>query len=121
MARLKDRMCSGWAKPWLDSAPLDFATIPWPSLVRQVRDNIRSLGWIVSTDGAGITRIDSGGHLRNFSVGFDNFEVLLAWLRDVHRHEAFRGCGRAHSDSSTLSVEHGRLGVDIFHEDTAKK
>lgn len=67
-------------KPWLDSAPLDFATI-------------FGLEWFCRW----------GRH--------DNFEVLLAWLRDVHRREAFRGCGRAHSDSSTLFVENRRIWV----------
>ena len=80
--------------PWLEDASLRLATKRWPALLPVTTAVLTDLGWQWDPRGCYILRRDSYGQERRFELGVDSSEILVEWLRDVHRRRMLARCGR---------------------------
>ncbi|CAE7286667.1 unnamed protein product [Symbiodinium sp. CCMP2592] len=79
---------------WIEDAPLTFVCRKWYDLLPVTNEVLRALGWWTNPAGTHLFRRDSVGDLRQFQLGVDNREVILEWLRDVHRRLRLASCSR---------------------------
>ena len=69
---------------------------------------LQNLEWTWDGQGRFIKRRDAYGVERIFELGVDSFEVIVEWLRDVHRRRCLAKCGRV-----VKQLHRGDAGDDV--------
>lgn len=85
-----------------------FAAKRWPALLPTTVEVLQNLEWTWDGQGRFIMRRDAYGVERTFELGVDSFEVIVEWLRDVHRRRCLAKCGRV-----MKQLHRGDAGDDV--------
>ena len=59
----------------------------WLQVVPRLSEVLSKYQWRIGADGRSLLRHDDVGQVRQVCCGYDSFDVVLAWLAQVFRHQ----------------------------------